>query len=213
MSQAITAPFRRYPNFSLLLFALFMSTVAMLAQSVTLGWQVYSIARVDHSVEQSSFLVGMIGLAQFLPMFALVLLAGETADRYDRRKILLGCCALQIFCSSSLALLADVACVVVFCTIGRRSHAEGITLGGVAETAWPFLTGTAVGWLTARAWRRPTVVTPTGLVVWIATVAVGMLLRKLTSQGTALSFVVVATIVTAVLLVGWRGVAAALARR
>jgi MFS family permease len=108
MSQAITAPFRRYPNFSLLLFARFMSTVAMLAQSVTLGWQVYSIARTDHSVEQSSFLVGMIGLAQFLPMFALVLLAGETADRYDRRKILLGCCALQIFCSSSLALLADM---------------------------------------------------------------------------------------------------------
>jgi len=108
MSQAITAPFRRYPNFSLLLFGRFMSTVAMLAQSVTLGWQVYSIARADHSVEQSSFLVGMIGLAQFLPMFALVLLAGETADRYDRRKILLGCCALQVFCSGSLALIADM---------------------------------------------------------------------------------------------------------
>ena len=109
MSQAITTPFRRYPNFSLLLFARFVSTVAMLAQGVTLGWQVYSIARVDHSVEQSSFLVGMIGLAQFLPMFALVLLAGETADRYDRRKILLGCCALQVACSSGLALLATAS--------------------------------------------------------------------------------------------------------
>ena len=51
MSQAITTPFRRYPDFTLLLFARFLSTVAMLAQSVTLGWQVYSIARVDHSVE------------------------------------------------------------------------------------------------------------------------------------------------------------------
>ena len=109
MSQAITTPFRRYPNFCLLLFARFLSSVAMLAQSVTLGWQVYSIARVDHSVEHSSFLVGMIGLAQFLPMFALVLLAGETADRYDRRKILLGCCALQVVCSSRLALLATGA--------------------------------------------------------------------------------------------------------
>jgi MFS family permease len=109
MSQAITTPFRRYPNFSLLLFARFASTAAMLAQGVTLGWQVYSIARVDHSVEQSSFLVGMIGLAQFLPMFALVLLAGETADRYDRRKVLLGCCALQVACSSGLALLANTS--------------------------------------------------------------------------------------------------------
>ncbi len=106
MSRSSISPFLRYPNFSLLLLGRFLSTVAMLTQSVTLGWQVYSIARLDHSVEQSSFLVGMIGLAQFLPMFAFVLLAGETADRYDRRKILLACCALQVVCSGALAVLA-----------------------------------------------------------------------------------------------------------
>ncbi len=44
--------------------------------------------------------------------------------------------------SAPLALVADIVCVVVFCTIGRRSHAEGLTLGGIAETAWPFLSGT-----------------------------------------------------------------------
>ena len=109
MPPDVTAPFRRYPNFSLLLLARFMSSVAMLAQGVTLGWQVYSIARADHSVEYSSFLVGMIGLVQFLPMFALVLLAGETADRYDRRKILIGCASLQTVCSGTLALLATAA--------------------------------------------------------------------------------------------------------
>ncbi len=108
MSQAKELPFLRYPDFSLLLVARFLSSVAMLTQSVTLGWQVYSLARLDHSIEYSSFLVGMIGLAQFVPMFAFVLLAGETADRYDRRKILLACCALQVVCSASLALLADM---------------------------------------------------------------------------------------------------------
>ncbi|MCW2559303.1 MAG: rane protein [Mycobacterium sp.] len=111
------------------------------------------------------------------------------------------------------ALLVDVVCVVVFCTIGRRSHAEGITVAGVAETAWPFLTGAAVGWLAARAWRRPSVLAPTGLIIWLSTVVIGMLLRKATSQGTAVSFVVVASLVTAILLLGWRGAAAALARR
>ena len=112
-----------------------------------------------------------------------------------------------------MAVLADVVCVIVFCTIGRRSHAEGITVAGVVETAWPFLAGTAVGWLAVRGWRRPTTLAPTGLVIWLCTVVIGMLLRKATSQGTALSFVVVASLVTAILLLGWRVAVSALARR
>ncbi len=103
-----------------------------------------------------------------------------------------------------LAVAADVACVLVFCAVGRRSHAEGITVSGLAETAWPFLTGTAVGWLLARGWQRPTALSPTGLIVWVATVAVGMALRKLSGQGVAVSFIVVASTVTALLLLGWR---------
>ena len=102
------------------------------------------------------------------------------------------------------ALAADVVCVLLFCAVGRRSHAEGVTVEGVAGTAWPFLTGTAVGWLVSRGWRSPTAVTPTGVVVWLCTVAVGMLLRKASSQGVAVSFIVVASLVTALLLLGWR---------
>lgn len=45
---------------------------------------------------------------------------------------------------------------------------------------------------------------PTGVVVWLSTVVVGMVLRKATSAGVAASFVVVATAVTALLLLGWR---------
>ena len=101
-------------------------------------------------------------------------------------------------------LFADVIGVLVFCAVGRRSHAEGLTIAGVASTAWPFLTGTAVGWLTARAWQRPTAVVPTGLVVWLSTVLIGMVLRKVSSAGVAASFVLVAAVVTAVLLLGWR---------
>ena len=109
--------------------------------------------------------------------------------------------------SSTLAVLADVVGVLVFCAIGRRSHAEGLTAAGVAETAWPFLAGTVIGWLLSRGWRRPTALVPTGVVVWLCTVAVGMLLRKATSAGVAVSFVVVASAVTAVLLLGWRAAA------
>ena len=45
--------------------------------------------------------------------------------------------------------------------------------------------------------------------MWVCTVVVGMLLRKATSQGVAPSFIVVASLVTAVLLLGWRAVATA----
>jgi hypothetical protein len=110
------------------------------------------------------------------------------------------------------ALFADIVCVLVFCTIGRRSHAEGLTVAGIAETAWPFLAGTAAGWLLIRGWRRPFTVVPTGVAVWICTVVGGMLLRKATSAGVQTSFVVVASIVTAVLLLGWRSVAALVRR-
>ncbi|HYZ67641.1 MAG TPA: DUF3054 domain-containing protein [Mycobacterium sp.] len=112
-----------------------------------------------------------------------------------------------------LALFADIVCVVVFCTIGRRSHAEGLTVAGIAQTAWPFLTGALAGWLVSRGWRQPLAIAPTGLAVWVCTVVMGMLLRKATSAGVQPSFVVVASVATAVLLLGWRGAAAALVRR
>ena len=102
------------------------------------------------------------------------------------------------------ALATDVVCVIVFCTIGRRSHAEGLTVSGIAETAWPFLVGTAAGWLLSRGWQRPAALVPTGVTVWLCTVVAGMLLRKLTSAGTATSFIVVASLSTALLVLGWR---------
>jgi hypothetical protein len=101
-------------------------------------------------------------------------------------------------------LATDVVAVLVFCAVGRRSHAEGLSITGVASTAWPFLTGTVIGWLASRGWRRPTAVVPTGVAVWVCTVVVGMLLRKASSAGVAASFVVVASVVTAALLLGWR---------
>jgi peptidoglycan/LPS O-acetylase OafA/YrhL len=103
-------------------------------------------------------------------------------------------------------LVADVIGVLVFCAVGHRSHDEGLSITGVATTAWPFLTGTVVGWLASRAWQRPTAMAPTGVIVWLCTVVVGMVLRKVSSAGVAASFVVVAASVTAVLLLGWRAV-------
>ena len=76
-----------------------------------------------------------------------------------------------------LAFAADAVCILIFVAIGRRNHTEGVTLAGVAQTAWPFLVGLAAGWVLCRAWRAPTAVRPTGIIVWLSTVAIGMVLR------------------------------------
>lgn len=102
------------------------------------------------------------------------------------------------------ALTADLVAVLAFCAAGRRSHDEGVTLGGLIRTAWPFLAGAALGWLLSRGWRSPTAVAPTGVTIWLTTVITGMLLRRATSQTVAASFIVVASLVTASLLLGWR---------
>lgn len=110
--------------------------------------------------------------------------------------------------------LADVVFVVGFAAVGRASHDEGNPIVGALSTAWPFLAGTTVGWVVVRMLRGswPLGVGP-GITVWFATVVFGMLLRRVTGQGTAASFVVVAGVVLAIFLIGWRVMAVLIERR
>ena len=110
--------------------------------------------------------------------------------------------------------LVDVVAVVVFCAIGRRSHAEAGSLAGLAGTAWPFLAGLGAGWgATLLPRRDPSAVVPGGIIVWLSTLVVGMVLRVVSGQGTALSFVVVAGVVLGAFLLGWRGIRHIVSRR
>ena len=101
-------------------------------------------------------------------------------------------------------MVLDIACVLIFVIIGRASHTKGESLAGIASTSWPFLAGLGVGWLAARGWRRPLAIRPEGLAIWLCTVALGMILRVVSGQGTAPAFVVVALAFLALFLLGWR---------
>jgi MFS family permease len=95
-----------YRAFALFWRARVLSTLAVQAESVTIGWQVYTVARHGRSVEESAFQLGLVGLAQFVPLFVLTLFAGATADRHDRRSIVLACTGVEIACVLLLAGLA-----------------------------------------------------------------------------------------------------------
>jgi peptidoglycan/LPS O-acetylase OafA/YrhL len=107
----------------------------------------------------------------------------------------------------------DVCCVLAFVAIGRASHHDGETAGGLASTAWPFLAGLGAGLLVTRAWRRPEAIVPAGLGAWLGAVVVGMALRVVAGQGTAPAFIVVALCFLGLFLLGWRSIVAVLARR
>jgi len=107
-----------------------------------------------------------------------------------------------------LAALADAACVLAFAAAGRASHAEAGALVDVLRIAWPFLAGGALAWVVTRAWRAPLRVWPQGVGIWALTWAFGMLLRGLAGDGRAPAFLLVAAVVLAALLIGWRGIAA-----
>jgi hypothetical protein len=107
----------------------------------------------------------------------------------------------------AVAALADIISIVVFVAIGRRNHNEGDSLSGIAGVAAPFLIALAVGWVAARAWTRPMQV-EAAFIIWPITVALGMVLRHFAfDRGTALPFIIVATLFTGVFLIGWRLVA------
>lgn len=77
-------------NRSLRLFwaARLSSTIGNQMLAVAVGWQIYALTG-------SPFYLGLVGLAQFLPMFLLTLVVGQIADRYERKKILGICQILQ----------------------------------------------------------------------------------------------------------------------
>ncbi|SEB51427.1 Protein of unknown function [Nocardioides exalbidus] len=98
-------------------------------------------------------------------------------------------------------LVVDLVLVGIFAVIGRLSHYGTLTAGGWWTTAWPFLAGTLVAWAALTATRRAPAAFTSGIVVWIGALVGGMLLRHASGQGTATSFVVVATLVLGALLV------------
>ena len=73
-------------DFALLWLALMGMGISLQMLEVAIGWEVFT----EHG---SALYLGLIGLAEFIPLFALALPAGQLADRVSRR-LVFGCSLL-----------------------------------------------------------------------------------------------------------------------
>src|ERR1700726_79425 len=89
-------------DFGLYFSGVFMATLANQIQSVAVAWQIYAI-------RGSPLALGYVGLAQFLPVAALFFVAGDVADRYNRRWILAISYAMQAVAVALLLVLTLLA--------------------------------------------------------------------------------------------------------
>src|SRR5512141_2485452 len=103
-----------------------------------------------------------------------------------------------------IAVAADLLVVIVFATVGRSNHHESTGIHGVWHTAWPFALGTALALALTAYTRSDPLTLRAGIRVWLWTLVIGMVVRAATGAGTALAFVIVATLVLAALFLGWR---------
>jgi len=88
-----------HPDFVSYTLARFFIVLSLEMLSVAVGWQVYEITHRPLDL-------GYVGLAQFLPGFALFLFAGHAADLFDRRRLLMWCYAGFTLCSALLLLIS-----------------------------------------------------------------------------------------------------------
>jgi MFS family permease len=107
-SPGVTAPTSplQIRDYRLFWLSRFASVVATTSMVVAIGYQLYDVARSDYhmSIPQAAFQLGLLGLAQFVPLMLLTPIAGVVADRFDRRIV------------SALAIGIDFAIAVILAT-------------------------------------------------------------------------------------------------
>lgn len=102
-------------DFKLLWLARFCSVLATTGMVVIIGYQLYDVARSDYgmSIAEAAFLLGVLGLVQFVPLFLLTPVAGVVADRFDRRIVGAVAGSVDLLIALSLAVAAEADAVTL----------------------------------------------------------------------------------------------------
>jgi MFS family permease len=121
-------------DFASYLVSRFFSTTAMMILSVAVGWNIYDITHTPLSL-------GLVGLAQFVPMFLLTLPAGDVADRFDQRKVYALALGVAGFSGALLVALAwlHVRTALPFYLVLMLFGAARGFAGPASQSLLPFL--------------------------------------------------------------------------
>lgn len=120
--------------------------------------------------------------------------------------------------SAASAFLIDLIALLAFALFARLAHDDGsgFGIGRWLDTAWPFMVGTVIAW--AGLWfavlrDRSGYELSVGVPVWLVSVVVGLVIWGIRHAAIPhWSFIIVASVTSAILLFGWRGIALALNR-
>jgi MFS family permease len=149
----------RYPSSTKFLCARVATAIAFQMQAVAVGWQMYDLTG-------SAWYLGLVGLAQFLPMVLLTLVVGHVADRHDRRHVIRSCQAVQGLGAAFLALASfgnwqsRESILATVLVMGAARAFEGPTMQALLPGLVPLnLLPRALAW-SASAYQTATIIGP-----------------------------------------------------
>ena len=108
IEQSVPSSPLAIPEFRFYWLSRFAAVLSTMSMVVILGYQVYDTARgplYAMSIRDASFYLGLIGLAQFIPLFLLTPVAGWTADRYERRTVVRLANCIDLLVALTLAIV------------------------------------------------------------------------------------------------------------
>jgi MFS family permease len=156
------AEYRRF------LMARFLAVFSTLSMVVLIAYQVYDVARADYGMgrRDAAFMLGLLGAAQFVPLFLLTPVAGVAADRFDRRMVVMfangidGAVALVLAFATWNDALTLPLLFALAAAHGAARVFNGPALSAIAPNIVPLrLLPKAIA-LSSIAWQAGTVIGP-----------------------------------------------------
>ena len=128
-------------DYRLIWLARFINTLGTTAMVVVIGAQTYQLARTQYGMNEAeaSFMLGLLGLVQFVPFLLLTPVAGVLADRMDRRYVAAASCAIDLVIAAVLALanLSGFLSLPLLFTLAAAYGAARVFMGPAMSAITP----------------------------------------------------------------------------